>query len=142
MSGGTADENVEIVRMAYEVSYAQRSVDVLRQHFPDDFVFHMRPEFPGRSEYGVDDMSQLWADLDETFTEYQLTPADFTVHGDYVVVAIDQSALLRASEMRVQETIYHLWHVVDGQPREAWAYTERQEALEAVGAREQAAGGG
>ena len=125
--------NVELVRLAYEVAYAQRSLEGVRELFPEDFVFHSRPEFPGPPRYRVDDMPQLWADLDETYTEFDLVPEEFTVVKDHVVVTISQSARLRASEMRIETTIYHVWQFRDGTPLAAWAYGERSEALRAAG---------
>jgi hypothetical protein len=129
-------ENVDTVRLAYEVAYAQRSVDDVRDAFAEDYVFHSRPEFPGRLSYRADDMPQLWADLDETYTEFSLVPEDFAPVGDYVVVTLRQSARLRASDARIESTIYHVWHVQNGVPQETWGYSTREEALEAVGLRE------
>jgi len=126
------EENVEIVRLAYEVAYVRRSIEEVREKFPEDFVFHSRPEFPGPPQYTVDDMPQLWADLDDTYTEYELVPEDFTVVQDHVIVTIRQSALMRASDVRIETTIFHLWHVPDGTPRAAWAYSNRSEALQAA----------
>lgn len=125
-------ENVEIARLAYE-SYARRAVDRFRDRFADDFRFHTRAEFPGRSVHSLDEMPQIWADLDETYTEYSLVPGDFVDLGDYVLVTLTQSARLRGSDARIEMTIYHLWHIRDGKAREAWTYSDRAEAVEAAG---------
>ncbi len=129
-------ENVEAVRVAYEVAYVERSVENVREAVAEDFVFHSRPEFPGRSRYGLDEMTQLWADLDETHTEFSLVPEEFAPVGDYVLVTLRQSARMRDSAARLDSPVYHVWHVQNGKPREAWAYATREEALEAVGLRE------
>lgn len=129
-------ENVEAVRLAYEVAYAERSVENVRDAFDENFVWHARPEFPGRSEYRADDMPRLWADLDDTYSDFSLVPEDFAAIGDYVVVTVGLSARMRGSDTRLESTVYHVWDVGGGKPREAWAYTHRAEALEAVGRRE------
>ena len=36
--------------------------------------------------------------------------------------------------MRIESTIYHVWHVLDGKPQAAWGYTTRAEAFAAAGA--------
>jgi hypothetical protein len=127
-----AQDNVEMVRVAYEVAYAERSVEGVRDRFADDFVWHSRPEWPGKAAYGVDEMPGLWADLDETFSEFELVPAAFEEVGDaYVLVTVRQGARLRGSENRVETTIWHLWRI-DGTPREAWVFANRAEALEAA----------
>lgn len=129
--------NVAVVRRAYEVAYAERRIDNVRDIADPDFVFHGRPEFPGRQEYGLEEMPQVWADLDDTYSEFNLTPEDFTPIGDeHVVVTIRTSARLRGSELRMDATQYHVWHVLAGKLRETWACNTWQEALEAAGLRE------
>lgn len=133
-----AEENVKVVRDAYEIAYASRSVDRVRDGFAKDFVWHNRPHFPGRTEYPVEEMPQLWADLDETYSEYRLEPVAFAEHGEYVLVELETSARLRDSDTKVEETVWHLWRVVDGVPREGWARGSRDEALEIIeGSREE-----
>jgi hypothetical protein len=131
-----AGENVEAVRLAYDIAYAQRSVENVREAFAEDFVFHMRAEWPGRSLYRIDEMPQLWADLDETYAEFRLVPEEFFPAGECVIVTIKQSARLRGSDARVDSTIFHVWQIREGKPQQAWAYRSRSEALEAVGLRE------
>ncbi|MDX6674467.1 MAG: SnoaL-like polyketide cyclase [Solirubrobacteraceae bacterium] len=128
-----SEENVAAVRRAYEVGYAERSVENLLDGLDESFVWHQRPEWPGRSLYGVEDLPQLWADLDDTYTEFSLVPEDFAPVGEYVVVTVRNSARMRASDARIEATLYHVWHLRDGKAREAWTYSTRAEALEAVG---------
>ena len=127
-----ARENIELVRFIYE-GYARRSVEPYRPHFVEDFKFHNRPEFPVQDVYGLDDMQRLWADLDETFTEYELTPTEFREAGDHVIVTLEASAKLRGGEARIEETIYHVWHLLDGKAREAWTFTSFEEAAQRAG---------
>jgi ketosteroid isomerase-like protein len=133
-------ENVEIVRFAYEQVYAQRSTDIpgVRERIADDFRFHLRRGFPGRTVYHRDEMTEVWADLEATFTDYSLTPESYEALGDYVVVTLHQSARLRGSSQRIDETICHLWHVVAGKAREGWTFGRKGEALEAAGLRSRA----
>jgi ketosteroid isomerase-like protein len=127
-------ENVALVRRAYDEAFAERSVaGPLRRFIADDFSFHMRAEFPGRAVYGIEEITEMWADMDATFSDFQLVPNDFAEFGDYVLVTINQSTRVRGSDLRVEATIYHLWHVTGGKAQEAWAYSDRDEALEAAG---------
>src|SRR5688500_1461105 len=128
-----SEENVEMVRVAYDVAYAERSVDGVRDQFAKSFVWHSRPEWPGKTTYRVDEMPDLWADLDETFSEVELVPVEFEeVTDGYVLVTVQQSARLRDSDERVETTIWHLWRV-QGMPQEGWVFGERIEALKAAG---------
>ncbi|MDQ4040660.1 MAG: ester cyclase [Actinomycetota bacterium] len=129
-------ENVEAVRLAYEVAYVERSVEKVRDAYDEDYVFYTRPEWPGRNAYRTDEMPELWADVDQTYSDFSLAADDFEAIGDYVVVTVKQSARLRGSDARIDDTIYHVWHVLNGRPRETRGYSGRDEALEAVGLRE------
>ena len=127
-----SDENIEVVRLAYDVAYVQRSIEGVRDRFAPEFVFHSRPEFPGRQLYRFEEITQLWADLDETYSDYSLIPIEFDHVGDYVIVALQSSARMQGSEVRVEGKIWHVWRVADGKPREAWTFGSRSEALQAV----------
>ncbi len=128
-------ENVEVVRRAYEEAYAKRSVEGADDWISEDFRFHMRAEFPGQRFYQRDEITEIWADLDETYSDFSLVPDEYADTGDYVLVTLNQSARLRESDVRVESTIYHVWEVRDGKAIEAWTYSDRADALEAVGLR-------
>lgn len=128
--------NLELVRLAYEKGYLNRTTDdvELRERIAGDFRFHVRRGFPGRTLYRLDEMTELWADLDATYTDFSLSPEDYQAVGaDYVLVSIRQSTRLRGSNERYDEIIYHLWQIDDGKAVEAWTYPDRDEALEAAG---------
>jgi ketosteroid isomerase-like protein len=128
-------ENIELVRPAYDVAWPQRSVAGFQDRFADGFVWRQRVEWPGRSVYGRDEMHELWADLDETFSEYRLVAVDYADAGEYVVVTVNTSAYLRTSDDRIETTVWHVWRVREGLVTEACVYSTRQEALEAAGMR-------
>ena len=128
-----SQENVELVRTAYREGYEHRTVEPLRNRVAGDFRFHMRRGWPGRPVYSFDEMTQIWADLDETYSEFRLVPEDFAAVGDYVVVTIRQSARMRGSDARVESTIWHVWRIADGLAREAWTFDSEKDALEAAG---------
>ena len=131
-----SQENVDLVRRLYEESYRTRNIESTRDSVSEEFRFHTRPEWPGRAVYGRDEMPEVWADLDETFSEYSLVPQEFEHLGDYVLVTLNVSASFRQGEIRLEEALYHLWKVREGKAIEAWTYGEKDEALEAVGLRE------
>src|SRR3954452_16589981 len=132
-----SQENVELVCRLYEEAYARRTVPTdLRERVADDFRFHMSPEFPGRSIYSRDEMPQIWADLDETYSGYSLTPTHFAELGEYVLVTLQTSARMREGQGRIETTLFHLWRVQDAKGSEAWTYRTHEEALEAAGLRD------
>jgi SnoaL-like protein len=130
-----SQENVKLVRRAYEEGYAKRSVESLRERFADDFRFHMRPGWPGRPVYRLDELPLIWADLDDTYTEYALVPERFEAVEEYVIVTLRQSARMAGSDARIESTIWHVWRFGDGTAVGAWTFDRRHDALEAVGLR-------
>ncbi len=131
-----SQENVEVVRRAYEESYAARSVENTRDYVAEDFRFHMRPEWPGRAIYGREQMTEIWAELDQTYSEFSLVPEEYEQLGGFVLVRLSVSARLRESDARLDQALYHLWEIRDGKAVAAWGYGDREEALEAAGLRE------
>ena len=131
-----SEENVEIVRWVYEEGHAQRTVDILgsEDRVASDYRFHTRPDFPGRSAYRIDQMVELWADLDATFTDYSLIPESYEPIGpDHVLVTLRQTARLRGSDQRLVESLYMLWQLSEGKVQETWTFTDRMQALAAGG---------
>src|SRR4051794_40208111 len=114
--------NVELVRPAYDVAWPQRSVEGFQDRFTDDFTWRQRLEWPGRSAYGRDEMHKLWADLDETYSEFSLMPIEYAEVGEYVVVTVKTSSCLRASNQRIEGTLWHVWRVVGGLLAEGCVY--------------------
>ncbi len=128
-----SQENVEIVKRLYEESYPTRDIETVRDSVSEDFRFHMRREWPGRASYGREEMPEIWAELDETYSEYSLVPQEYEHLGDYVLVTLSVSARMRESDVRLEQALYHVMKVQRGKVLEAWGFGDKQEALEAVG---------
>src|SRR6478672_3800963 len=109
-----SQENVELMRRLYRAGFAQRSVENVLDAVEEGFVWHQRAQWPGRSQYGVQDLPQLWADLDDTYSDFTLVPEDFTALGEYVLVTVRSSARVRAGDTRIEEPLFHLWQIRDG----------------------------
>ena len=129
------DEHVQLVRRAYEEGYSRRSVDPVRDITAAAFRFHMRPGFPGRPSYGADEMTDIWADLEDTFSEYSIAPEAFESLGRHVLVTLRQNARMRGSDAWIDNTVWHLWDVTGGILREAWTFDDRAEAVAAAAGR-------
>lgn len=130
------ENNIEIVRQAYDVAFGQRNMEGVLERFAPDFTWHQRPEWPGRPSYRASEMQRLWADLDGTYSELDFVPLEYVDAGDYVVVALETSARLRESAARIEARIWHVWHMRDGLALEGWAYASEQEAAETAGLRQ------
>lgn len=79
-------------------------------------------------------MIEFWADLDTTFTDCSLIPQSYEPVGPaHVLVRLRQTARLRDSDQRLNETLYMLWHLTGGKAEETWTFTVREQALESAG---------
>jgi ketosteroid isomerase-like protein len=128
-----SQENIEIVRAAYEVAFAQRNVEGVLDRFAEDFTWQQRPDWPGRAVYGPAEMPQLWAELDDTYSELNMVPVEFADAGEYVVVTVETSARIRGSDSKIKTRIWHVWRMRDGLACVGRAYGTRREASEAAG---------
>ena len=124
-----SQENIDLVRVLYDVALARRTVEGFEDQFADDFAWHQRPEWPGRSVYKRDEMSQLWAELDDTYSDFTLVAVEFEEASDYVIVTVHTSARLRASDAHIEGTVWQVWRVCDGRAAEVRVYSSRDEAL-------------
>jgi hypothetical protein len=131
-----SEENVELVRWVYEKSHARRTVDVTgsEERVSPGYRFHTRPAFPGPPAYRLDQMVDLWADLDATYTDYSLVPEVYEPIGpSHVLVTLLATTRLRGSDRQLVEHLYMLWRVTDGRVQETWTATDREQALKAGG---------
>ena len=126
---------MQIVRWVYDELHAQRTVEVpgVDERIAPDYCFHGRSTFPGRTVYRLDEMTALWADLDETYTDHFLVPTHYEDMGDHVLATLEQTARLRGSNLEINQTIYMVWLIIEGKIQETWTFAERAEALEAAG---------
>ena len=123
------------MKLAY-VAYARRDVgdEELRRWFRPDFRFHTRPDWPGRGIYAQDEMPELWAELDDTFTEYALEPVRFIdAPPGFELVELRSGATLRGGTERLVEAIFHLWRFEGDLIAEAWTFRSVEQALVAAG---------
>ena len=131
-----SEENVELVRWVYEKSHARRTVDVpgREDRVAVDYRFHTRPDFPGPPAYRLDQMVDLWADLDATYIDYSLVPEGYEPIGPaHVLVTLLETARLRGSDQQIVQHLYMLWRVKEGRVQETWTSTDREQAVRAGG---------
>jgi len=121
-------ENVDLIHIAYDIVWPQRSFAGFEEHIAEGFVWRQRREWLGRPVYTRDELPELWADLDETYSEYRVEALDYTDAGDRVVVRVKTSAHLKASDIRVERVMWHVWRVQDGRVSEVSVHGTRDEA--------------
>jgi hypothetical protein len=127
----------EVLMRLYE-SYRQREIESTRHLAAPGFRFHMRPGWPGREHFTFDEMPQVWADLDDTFTEYEMRPVRFhAAEAGYALVELASSTVVGGE--RITDDIAHVWRFEDGLVAELWTFNTVDEARAFISARRSAA---
>jgi ketosteroid isomerase-like protein len=105
-------------------------VEGVRDLFADDYKWHQRREWPGRAVYRRDELPELWAELDETYSQFELKPLEFAAVGDCVLVKVRTSARMRATADRIEAVIWHVWRFANGLVTETRVFSDYDEALD------------
>jgi ketosteroid isomerase-like protein len=148
-------ENVEIVRRVYEtLNLAERRVarrgdqvlpspeqiaEMMGELFDPDVEVQQMAGIVGTAGTfrGYDGLLRARAELAEGLVDLEWRPDEpFDELGDRVVVGVRASSTGRASGVRSELQIAHLWELKDGRVVRWVVYPSRAEALEAVGLRE------
>ncbi len=131
-----SQENVEIVRLAYE-QFGRGDFSPLND-FPDDFEFVTSPEMPDAGTYRGEAAVQFVKNWVASFEGMTISATEILDGpGDKVVVGILQQGRPRGSETVAVEGAW--WQAVtlrDGEIVRVETFPHRGQALEAAGLRE------
>ncbi len=143
-----SQENVEIVRRAYEVN---NSLGTTGPEFVDpgeiapDFWAHLAPdvelrertELPDAKTYrGRDEVKEFWRKTQEVFAEVRWEPLEFTDLGHAVLVLTKVVATGRDSDVSTEMDETDVFWFRDGQIVRLQGFATKEQALEAAGLRE------
>jgi uncharacterized protein len=130
-----SEENVEIVRAAYD-AFNRRDLDAALEHAtPDAELDWSRGIGPNAGVYKLDQMRSFLADLTDTFESVRVEPDEFIEAGDHVVVP--QTGYVRGREgVEATARVSLVWTCRDGAIVRICLFQQKREALEAAGLRE------
>jgi ketosteroid isomerase-like protein len=123
-----SDENVEIVRRFLVLDF-----DEALMYVDPDIVWNPVEESPAQGHDAVRASTARWK---SEWDDYELTPEEFADAGDHVVATVRFRARGRGSGIEVDARLYDVFTLRHGQIVRMDQFTERSEALEAVGLRE------
>jgi ketosteroid isomerase-like protein len=120
------------------------NVEIVRRFLIDDFddaLTHADPAIVWNpveesSTQGHDAVRASTARWKREWDDYELTPEEFADAGDQVVATVRFRARGRGSGIEVDARLYDVFTLRDGKIVRMDQFTERSEALEAVGLRE------
>jgi ketosteroid isomerase-like protein len=131
-----SQENVEIVRAAFEAWNAGELQDVLSRFHPE-LVYHPRADEPDPSPHvGREAYERLVYGFVDSFSEVTFELLELIDAGDHVTASTVLHAALRgqgSASAGVRDTYVFVYKLRDGLIVEGWEYRTKQEALEAGG---------
>jgi ketosteroid isomerase-like protein len=132
-----SEENVEIVRLAYERVNAG-DIDGFLRFCSTDFEFRDVPELPGSGVFiGHDAVRGWYAKLVDAFEDVRFEAEELTsTTGDSVLLANRATGRGRGSGATVELAFFSVATLQDGKLVKLVSYGEQADALEAAGLQE------
>jgi ketosteroid isomerase-like protein len=129
-----SQENVEIVRAAYEAAQRERTLESFLGLLDPEIVWDNRAVWPDGACYrGLEAVKQEGRRWFGTWDEYSFTPEEFIDAGEYVLVPLRVRARGKGSGAEVEQHFVESWKLQDGKAVEHYAYPNMDEALAAAG---------
>jgi uncharacterized protein len=126
-----SQENVEIVRAAYQLFNRTHELDV--DAFHPSIEWHTRDDLPDSGTHrGYAGVAQLFSSWVEAFEDLRVDPEELIDADDFVVAVVRLRGCVRGSGQDVEMEETHVWRHVDGKATEVREYQTKAEALEAV----------
>jgi ketosteroid isomerase-like protein len=128
-----SQENVEIVRRAFESEGPPPSVRVLEVFFHPDVEWIAAADTLVAGTYqGYDGIRRFWEAIFSVWDTYVVEPLEFrSVENDRVAVVTRMHA--RTRDIEVNQTWSVLWTLRDGKIARVEGFSKREGALEAAG---------
>jgi uncharacterized protein len=128
--------DVRRLRRGYE-AFNRGDLDTALGNVSPDVEVRDRDEIPDPDVYhGLEAVREVIASNTAEFEDYRIEPEEFIEVGEHIVVVARQSGRGRASGAEVAGTIVHAWHLREGRVLGMRAFSEREQALTALGATE------
>jgi ketosteroid isomerase-like protein len=133
-----SQENVDLARLGYEALAGGDVERVLELIDPDVSVeVHTgRPDLP-ETLHGHAGFLENLRGLMDVFEDIEIEPEEFIDLGEHLVVPIYTAGHGRASGIKVENRVVHIWTIRDGKATRFRVFGTRREALEALGLTEQ-----
>jgi uncharacterized protein len=131
-----SQEDVNLARRGYEALAKGDLESVLELIDPDVQVeIHTgRPDIPETDTlHGHAGFLENLRLLEEVFEDVEVRPEEFIEVGEELVVPIFTSGRGRASGIRVENRVTHIWTIRDGKATRFRVFSTKEQALEALG---------
>ena len=131
-----SEENVEVVRRAYE-AFNRRDWDAAFRDQAPDVEYTTPPRGPTAGRYrGREEIQGFWAEMLTAFDAASVEPEEFFERGDQVAVVVRTRMRPKGSSAEIERRTGALWKIRDGTVVSIRIFAKPEEALDAVGLEE------
>jgi ketosteroid isomerase-like protein len=124
----------EIVQAAFD-AFSRGEIDAVLELCDPDIVVR-DPQRTGTTFRGPDGVRQFFEEWLENWEEYRSEPVELTESGDEILVHAIQTGKGKLSGIEIKQDLFVVLRLRDGKFVEYRLYTERERALESMGAAE------
>jgi ketosteroid isomerase-like protein len=128
-----SEENVEVVRRAFEASKRRDDDEVFPLYDPE---VEIESGYDGRVYRGLDGVRAFFRDWLEVWDEIDWEAEEWIDAGDHVIALLRVSGRGKLSGVPVERSEAHLWTLRDGKLLRLKVFDSKDGALEAAGLRE------
>jgi ketosteroid isomerase-like protein len=128
-----SEENVEVVRQAFEASKRGDDDEVFSLYDPE---VEIESDYDGRVYRGLDGVRAFFRDWLEVWDEIDWEAEEWIDVGEHVVALLHVSGRGKLSGVTVERREAHLWTLREGKLLRLRVFETKDEAVEAAGLRE------
>jgi ketosteroid isomerase-like protein len=128
-----SQENVEVVREAFEASMRHDNDEVFLLYDPEVEIVS---EYDGRTYRGLDGVRTFFRDFLEVFDELGWEVKEWIDGGDHVIALMHTWGRGKMSGVAVERSEAHVWTLRNGKLHRLRVFETKDQALEAAGLRE------
>ncbi len=127
-----AEGDAERLRRGYE-AFNEGGVRAILELLDPEINVRERTTVPDRETYrGRAGVQKLFAAMAEAFDDVQYEPLEIDDRGAHMVVVLRQLVRGRASGIRIDDCVVHLWEIRNGRPVALTIFGSREQALVAL----------
>jgi ketosteroid isomerase-like protein len=130
-----SEENVEIVRRAWDAVVETGGVEAALDYFTEDCVMEDFPELPDRAVYrGREGIREIYSHFREMWGEFDQDPREFIdAGGNLIIVEVAMHGQGKGSGAPLNAKAFWVHEVLAGKIARMRAFTTNEQALEAAG---------
>jgi ketosteroid isomerase-like protein len=127
-------ENVDTLKKGFD-AFNSGDIDTVKETFHEEVTWEgpNTTEVPGGGKTeGLEDVINMFGEIQDQWEEFQATPDEFIDAGDTVIVLGHVTGKNKESGKELKTPFVHVWRMDDGKAKRVQALLDTHEVLEAM----------